>query len=557
MNDRQPAVASPAGYRLLRDVLAARSLQGSVVVAGHAGLDRRVARLNVMEVPDIGPWIKPDELLLTTAYPLRDRAHALDGFIAELDDAGLAGVAIKLGRYLDELPPAMVAEADARGLPIVVLPDDVAFDDILNDVLAGILNEQAASLARSERIHRSMLQLVLDGRGLDEIADHLAAIIEHPVAVIDPDGLVVASARLDDLGVMTGPDPLIIEMSGGSAMVGSTRLTCVAVPIVAGAREHGWVLALGPGAPPVSPGSGTADSEPTPVTDDRMALQSAATVVAVALNKASEVRAIEDKYRSDLVHDLLRGVDDVDDARRRARGFGWNLDRRTIVLVLRVDPAPGVDPASGRMRPVLSSIEPLVVQEDPHAAVVRFAREVVVIMGAFDGPDGRDHARAFTTRLARQTASTVHGTVSAGLSRPATELAAIRQAYDQAARALVIGRRIHGDGAVAHFDDLGAHRVLALVDDTAELDAFATEVLGALRTDDPATADLRATLRAVLDTGGNVAEAARRLHFHYNTLRYRIEKLTSILGPFTTDARVRLDVELALLIHDMQQLDSR
>jgi PucR family transcriptional regulator, purine catabolism regulatory protein len=62
-------------------------------------------------------------------------------------------------------------------------------------------------------------------------------------------------------------------------------------------------------------------------------------------------------------------------------------------------------------------------------------------------------------------------------------------------------------------------------------------------------------LQTLLDTGGNVAEAARQLHFHYNTLRYRVEKLESIVGPFTTDARVRLDVHLALLVLSMRGLD--
>ena len=92
------------------------------------------SRANVMEVPDIGAWVKPQELLLTTGYPLRDVPGGLASLVTELDAAGVSALGVKLRRYLDELPDDMLREADRLGFPVLLLADDAAFDDLLNAV---------------------------------------------------------------------------------------------------------------------------------------------------------------------------------------------------------------------------------------------------------------------------------------------------------------------------------------------------------------------------------------------------------------------------------------
>jgi purine catabolism regulator len=179
--------------------------------------------------------------------------------------------------------------------------------------------------------------------------------------------------------------------------------------------------------------------------------------------------------------------------------------------------------------------------------VAGFSHEVVAIVGA--GVD--------LTRLSRDASSafadSAPATFSTGMSRVAQGAELLPDAYGQALKAARVGRQLHGSAAVAHFDQLGVYRLLSLVNDTAELHAFVRETLGPLAGDDDAeNADLRRTLQVLLETNLNVAETARRLHFHYNTLRYRIGKLERMLGAFTEDAHLRLNLTLALHVLRMR-----
>ena len=201
-NDRAEAMRDLPARRALyglpvRALVHLPSLRGTRVLAGTDGLDREVRRVNVMEVPDILPWVKPHELLLTTWFPLRavggirDEA-ALCKLVADLDDRRLAAIAIKLGRYIDEVPPAVLSVADRIGMPILRVPDGVAFDDVITDVFTELLDRQSGALSRADELHRALAAIVLEGGDLPQIADEVARLLGASVLICTPDGRVQA-----------------------------------------------------------------------------------------------------------------------------------------------------------------------------------------------------------------------------------------------------------------------------------------------------------------------------------------------------------------------------
>jgi purine catabolism regulator len=544
----------------LEAVLELDCLRGATVLAGHGGLDRIVSRLNVMEVPDILPWVRPHELLLTTGYPLRSIPDTLPALVQELADRGLAGIGVKLGRYLDELPAAMLAEADRVGLPIVALPDGVGFDDVINQVLTSVLNRQAAVLARADEVHRALLDIVLTGGGLDMLCAELAGILPGAAMVTSTDGRVLASdgpageveAALaldcfDASGRFLVESEPIGTRTEGTGPGDDMRTRRAVVPIVAGSLDHGRLVAF------------SAERELTG--DDVHILERAATVAALAITKAQAVSAVESKYQADFLRDVLAGRAGASaQVVAHAHSLGWDIGRPMVVVVAETDPSSmSAELAPEELRPLQERFATAwaraVRQRDAQAPVVGFSHEVVAVLGVSEDVDSESITRTVRD-LVRQVGGDGGGgrrSFSTGISRPISSPDALPGAYEQARKAVSVGRQMSGPSALTHFDGLGVFRLLALVPDTAELRSFAAEALGQLIANDTAeNADLRMTLSVLLDTNLNVAETARILHFHYNTLRYRIVKLERILGPFTTDPNLRLTLSIALLVVQMR-----
>ena len=140
------------GLTLREALTLAEPLRRAKVLAGERGLDRIVEAVNVMEVPDILEWVRPGELLVTTLYPLRDKAADVENLIPRLAEKGLVGLAITPESYIDKIPECMIDAANRLDFPLIELPPKVSFIDIIQPLTSRILNIQANELRQSEAL---------------------------------------------------------------------------------------------------------------------------------------------------------------------------------------------------------------------------------------------------------------------------------------------------------------------------------------------------------------------------------------------------------------------
>jgi PucR family transcriptional regulator, proline-responsive transcriptional activator len=119
----------------------------------------------------------------------------------------------------------------------------------------------------------------------------------------------------------------------------------------------------------------------------------------------------------------------------------------------------------------------------------------------------------------------------AGISLKFSSIVDLKRHYEQAKHALSIGKLLNQDRHVFLYDDLYIYDLLTIINGHANLKDFCHPgIEKILKFDEEHGTDYYKTLFEYLMSGANMAQLAKKLYIHRNTLYHRIQKISELTG---------------------------
>lgn len=537
-------------YPTVSDVLALPVIRqgGASVVAGAAGLDRRVRWAHIAEIADIAPLLRGGELVLTTGIALSDDPAALTRYVDELAAAGVAGLVVELVRHWNHtLPPALVDAAQRHALPLVTLFRETRFVTVTEAVAGLIVDAQVAELRAAERVHETFTALTVAGAEPAEVLAEVARASGLPVV-------------LETLG----HDVLAYDAAGSdpAALVGDWAARSRAVTVTARTGYHaaaGWLVTV-VGARGNDWGRLVLVTAHEPAHRLVVIAERAASALAVHRLVARDREGLERHAHRTLLTELLSSPASPADLTARADALGVPLQRRRL---LGVSVRPAVAPPH-ELAPSMATQEVLRDLAEATALAARRAR-VAALVGVVDDIS----VRALLSLTPQADADTVVGRLAkeihqaaAGAPKALPVVVAVGTTVDvvtDARRSLVEAAHVAKaalrapDGRSYHrLDDVRLRGLLHLLADDERLSAFAERELGPLLARDGAHAGrLVEALRHFCEHGGNKSAAAGAAHMSRTAYYQQLARIEQVLGVSLDDPESVLSLHVALLVNEI------
>jgi PucR family transcriptional regulator, purine catabolism regulatory protein len=543
----------------VEQLLEAPVMRGSRLVAGHdVAAKRYFAWTSVIEWQAVR-FVNADELVLTTAIGL-DEAM-LTTFFQELLQSRAAAICVSLhpSGPVRRLPPALLDEADDRGVPVIDLPWATAFadvnrwaaDELLRRRKAATLDEPAHGIPR-------FTDILLEGGDPNDVAATVETWLARPTLIFNGAMLLI------------GHGPMAERELNRDAITNLRLRTAKLSPDDAedlAGRLHHDEPHHDPGEPKLGLPSGTAAAAVARrrlmgfvyVLDDGERTQPLSAIDLAALREAADVIAIDglrrraaataDTFdREDFLWQVVRGeAGPPDHIIRRAIDLGLDPRGTFALAVTRIAEADRNGALTKNLREVSSSRRMPAMMISQRDDVV-----LVLVPGTDSGTHLLREVLEEATRKSGRKEAARWGL--AGGPRSLSELAA---AFRDARAALQIGSAMGHRGPVADAAELEPFMLLGgVARDPHVADVALTVVQPLVNYDLETGRDLLRTIETYLATGGNASSTARQLTLNRHSLIYRLRKFEELTGRDLNDPADRFVVDLSIKLFRLRALST-
>ncbi|TBL69360.1 PucR family transcriptional regulator [Paenibacillus thalictri] len=551
----------------IREAMQIGGLLRCKVVAGQSGLDRQIEYITVMEVPDVIRWLKGNDLLLTSLYPIKDDKEAIGRLVQQLNEVGSSALAIKTHRYVEEIPEAIIEAGNRLGLPIIEIENEVSYLDIMTPLMEIMLKKSDPDKQQMESFFQWISELAMSGKGIPALIEAVQQMTDNLVTV----GSEIPS--LERLGKGRNISPLNRaqkrELKSAKRSIRMERMfddrmtPCIVTPLMLNDELYGDVTCW--------------QTKREFRELDFQVLNRTVLLMALEFQKAITKADVEQTFKDDFLSDVLLGhVQDKMEALEKGKMFGWDLTKNYQILSIAYTTQGGETEnrdhealwVQEQRRKLLRKVNDI-FRFGVHKVIVAIRKELIVVL--YPREDEVDK-REFPLTSDPQKGPVMHLAESIrqqlgnefeellftiGIGRFYQGFDGIHKGYMESSKAIKLGRPALGQKGCIHYEDLGIFRILSQFNDWKELESLYAETVGKLADYDWSNnANLVATLAEYFANNCALSETAEKLFVHVNTMKYRLQKIEQLTGCSVHDAEKRLLLHVGLKIHQILQAEN-
>lgn len=541
----------------VKDILTFSSLENAIVLSGKQYLHKVVKGTTIMEAPDITDWLKGGELILTSLYPILSFSEEEQRqFIAKLAEKDVSALVIKTHRFVNEIPKYIIDEAEKCKLPIIQIPREVPYVDIMYPIMEEILDIQVKRLQYYKEIHDQFTALSLANESEEKIIKTLENLIGNPVALFDRNFLCLASTsphltnfeivaknyHVDKSELMKFPHyRQVVKYHEQKEKIGHQIV--VQIETINHIKTY---LLIGEMNKPLHE-------------LDFIAVENAATSLSLELVKKFAIAEVDKRFKNDLLEQIIEGKLPSSLLYHDANLIGWNIEGSFAVVLLKLRKNTDRISTKKTKRGLSSGNEQTLLDE----SIYRYLPEAItgnksglkVVLWRVNREDRqwlnkiKDRISSIIDWVKKQDNEIM---IQVGIGTLSEDVDTISESYIKARDALEYGEVLNGKESVTSYSELGVFRMLGQFTNTEDLKSFIPPSLQTLLDYQQANkSDLLTTLKVFLQCNQNATKASQQLFIHHKTAVYRIERIKEITGMNFDDAEEMLLVQIGLKITEL------
>ena len=540
----------------VKDALQIGGLVKAVVLAGKNGLDNEIKAVDIIDVPDAAIWFRRDSLLSTTFYALKDNIGAQLQMLEDIKACGGAALIIfSPERYISHIDERLIRKADDLNLPLLQMPD-CSYIDVIVPVMSQILDKQVQALEYAQEVHSMMTDIVLKGKGLQELLTSLTILLQKPVLMADAE-LLLLDAASPSSGETSAPlfrqwlengyhlplidfyprgllNELVHEKKPAYYQYGTAEADYLDFffPVVAGETFYGALI--------VPDLDAELDRAKT------VAMEAGAMAIALDILKEKAIREAERKNELDFYNELLLGnIKNRENIISQSRQFGLDatgsyyviiveLNKESIYYSRTADASP--DLSKEELEKRLFRLLHYALEKESAEGVVVEALGSLVILVLVPEKLGQEASLRFGKEILLKIKQTVEKRmenvpVYMAAGGYCDDIERISSGYLEAWETIDIGKKLFTTAFALTYSDMAPyHLVKRFLTSTGTPMLYNNIYEPLLKYDREKGGELVRTLETYIDCNFSRTKTAEKMHLHRNSLNYRLQRIKELLG---------------------------